>query len=94
MLWRTALQRIGATPSAGRQLPSLLAAQGLRVEVSLLDTLTAPQPERFAFLRSLPLTAVEQNQLDEIERVAGGLTRPWAQIAHLPLFLIHATQPT
>ena len=95
VLWHTALQRIGATPDTGRRLPSLLAAQGFKVEISLLDTLTAPQPARFAFLRSLPLTAVEQTQLDEIERVARGLeTRPWAQIAHLPLFLIHATLPT
>ncbi len=94
VLWRTALQRIGATPDTGRRLPNLLAEQGMKVEVSLLETLTAPQPARFAFLRSLPLTAVEQAELDEIERVAEGLgTRPWAQIAHLPLFLIHATLP-
>jgi SAM-dependent methyltransferase len=93
-LWLAGLRRLGATPEAGRMLPSLLAGQGLRVEVHLLELLTPPAPERFAFLRSLPLTEAELAQLGEVERVSEGLrTRPWGEVAHLPLFLIHASLP-
>jgi SAM-dependent methyltransferase len=93
VLWQSALARVGATAHTGRQLPYWLAEHGLRVEVNLLDTLATPAPERFAFLRSLPLTSAEAAQLDEIEQEAQALqSRPWGQLAHLPLFLIHATR--
>lgn len=93
-LWEAALTRCGAQPKIGRMLPPLLAQIGFQLHVRLLDTLTPPQATRFAFLRSLPLTAVEQTALQQIETQARHMPAPWQQVALLPFFLIVAEKPT
>jgi SAM-dependent methyltransferase len=103
-LWLAGLQRAGADPYVGRKLPGLLARQGFRVSVSLFDTLFEPDLARFVFLRDLPLTDEERNQLAQIEQRATGRLTPsmtednqeagaWRQLAHLPFFLVRATKP-
>ncbi len=92
-LWVAGLRRAGADPYVARRLPALLAAQGLRVEVRLFAQLSPPHPARFALLRGLPLTAAERARLAGVEAEAARLTTPWAQVAHLPFFLITAFKP-
>lgn len=89
-LWLKGLERAEADPLVGRKLPGLLAAQGFRVHVSLFDTLTPPDPARFALLAGLPLTDEERRKLEEIKTRSRSLSSPWAQIAHLPFVLITA----
>lgn len=89
-LWLAALERAGANPYIGRTLPGLLAAHGFQVRVGLFEMLHRPAVERFAFLRGLPLTLEERAALAHIELQAQHLEGPWAQIAHLPFFLITA----
>lgn len=92
-LWLSALERAGADPLIGRALPGLLAARGFTVSVGLFESLYAPSPARFDFLRDLPLTATEALTLEHIEMEALGRQGPWAQIAHLPFFLVTALNP-
>jgi SAM-dependent methyltransferase len=92
-LWLSALERAGADPWIGRRLPGLLAARGFGVSVGLFESLFAPSPARFDFLRDLPLTASEALALETIEMAAHVRCGPWAQIAHLPFFLVAATLP-
>ncbi len=91
-IWLAALRRAGADPEIGRRLPGLLSAAGFRVEVALLDRLMPPEPERFAFLRQLPLEPDEQTALAEIER-QDALVAPQSRVAHLPLLLVTAVRP-
>jgi SAM-dependent methyltransferase len=92
-LWLSALERAGADPLIGRTLPGALAARGFTVNVGLFESLYAPATERFDFLRDLPLTAAEALQLETIEMKASVRRGPWAQIAHLPFFLVTALKP-
>ena len=92
-LWLQALERAGGDPWVGRRLPGLLEEQGFAVRVSLFDTLSIADPVRFGFLRELPLTEKEEQQLDQAERAAQQQTGAWSQLAHLPFFLIRATKP-
>ncbi|MBN2391853.1 MAG: methyltransferase domain-containing protein [Anaerolineae bacterium] len=89
-LWLSALERAGADPLIGRRLPELLAARGFTVNVGLFESLYAPSTARFDFLRDLPLTAMEAEALEAVEMGAMGRRSPWAQIAHLPFFLVTA----
>ncbi len=89
-LWIASLSRAGADPYVARKLPSKLATQGFDVRVSLFDTLVPPSPDRFAFLEDLPLSAEERQELEVLERRAQTLSETWAQVAHLPFFLIRA----
>ncbi len=89
-LWLAALPRAGADPNIGIHLPPLLADLGFQVRVDLLETLSPPVPERFAFLAQLPLTPEERRILSACQLAAQRLTRPWSQIAHLPLCVITA----
>lgn len=89
-LWLAALPRAGADPYVARKLPSMLAQKGFDVRVRLFDTLGDADPVRFAFLAELPLTAEESAQLSQIQESAARLDEPWAQVAHLPFFLIQA----
>ncbi len=91
-LWVNGLARAGADPLIGRKLPGLLAARGFRVNVGLFDTLYAPSAARFDFLRDLPLDGGEMAALERIEQEALGYQNPWAQIAHLPFFLVTAVR--
>ncbi len=92
-LWLSALKRAGADPLIGRALPGLLAARGFTVNVDFFESLYAPSPARFDFLRDLPLTAAEALALADIEAEALVRHSPWAQIAHLPFFLVMALKP-
>ena len=92
-LWLQALERAGADPWVGRRLPGLLEEQGFAVSVSLFDTLSIADPARFRFLRELPLTEEEEQQLSQAECAAQQHTGAWSQMAHLPFFLIRATKP-
>ncbi len=92
-LWLAALARAGAEPEIGRKLPGILAAQGFTVRVDLLEEVKRPSSTRFDFLRQLPLTPAEQTQLARAENAARQLSDDWAQIAHLPFFLISASKP-
>jgi len=89
-LWLSALDRAGADPLIGRALPGLLAARGFIVSVGLFESLYAPSAARFDFLRDLPLTAAEALALETVEVEALVRHSPWAQIAHLPFFLMTA----
>lgn len=91
-LWLAALTRAGADPHIGRTLPGLLATQGFHVRIALFEMLRPPSIERFAFLHGLPLTLEERAALAHIELQAQALDRPWAQVAHLPFFLITAVK--
>jgi SAM-dependent methyltransferase len=93
-LWLAGLARAGAHPCVGRRLPALLAAQGLRVRVRLLDRLEPPSPLRFELLQGLPLTDEERLSLREAEARAASLRGAWAQVAHLPVYLITAEAPS
>ncbi len=90
-LWRAALRRAGAEPSVGRQLPGVLAAEGFAVRVQLLETIQPPDSARWALLRGLPLTAEESEAVARLEAESPGV--PWAQVVHLPFFLVAATRP-
>ena len=92
-LWLQGLERAGADPWVGRRLPGMLEEQGFAVRVSLFDTLSIADPARFGFLRELPLTEEEEQQLSRAERAAQQFTGAWSQVAHLPFFLIRATKP-
>jgi len=92
-LWLQGLERAGADPWVGRRLPGMLEEQGFDVRVSLFDTLSIADPARFCFLRELPLTEEEEQQLSQAERAAQQFTGAWSQVAHLPFFLIRATKP-
>jgi SAM-dependent methyltransferase len=93
-LWQAALRRVGANPDVGRRLPGELAARGLTVRVELLDQLVPPDPARFDLLRGLPLTEDERTRLAHIEAISeskwASSSHPWAEVAHLPFFLIIA----
>lgn len=89
-LWIAGLARAGADPHIGRKLPQALARRGFSVNVGLFDTLYAPSPTRFDFLRDLPLTGAELATLEQIEQETLGRQSPWSQIAHLPFFLVTA----
>ena len=89
-LWLSALERAGADPLIGRKLPGLLAVRGFTVSVGLFESLYAPSTARFDFLRDLPLTATEALTLESIETEAMVRRNPWAQVAHLPFFLVTA----
>lgn len=92
-LWLSALERAGADPLIGRALPGLLTARGFTVNVGLFESLYAPSPARFDFLRDLPLTVTEALTLEKVELGALARSSPWAQIAHLPFFLVTAFKP-
>lgn len=88
-LWQTALLRAGAKPEIGRRLPGLLAKNGFKVRVDLLDQLTPPSPVRFDLLRGLPLTDAESKQLDKIV-AADAQCADVNKVVHLPIFLVTA----
>jgi SAM-dependent methyltransferase len=92
-LWLQGLERTGADPWVGRRLPGMLEEQGFAVRVSLFDTLSIADPARFRFLRELPLTEEEEQQLSQAECAAQQHAGAWSQVAHLPFFLIRATKP-
>lgn len=91
-VWQAALARAGADPLLGRQLPGWLAARGFQVQVELLPELAPPEAARFAFLRELPLTAAERNQVAAAAAADAALSG-WARVAHLPFFLVTAFKP-
>lgn len=91
-IWISVLKRCGAHPHIGRRLPGLLSRANFQVRVQLLDNLSPPQPQRFDFLRTLPLLPADENQLAQLEKAAQRATAPWGQITHLPFFLIRATK--
>ncbi len=92
-LWLAALRRAGADPRVGRRLPLWLEERGFAVRVDLFDRLVPPESARFDLLRGLPLTDAERARLAQIEGWrAAHVTNAgaWAEIAHLPFFLITA----
>jgi SAM-dependent methyltransferase len=91
-LWLAALQSAGADPLTGRKLPSILAHHNLTMRINLLDQLQPPSHLRFNFLRGLPLTPDQQQQLTHIENEAAAILTAH-QMAHLPFFLITAEKP-
>ena len=91
-IWLSALARAGAEPRVGRLLPDLMAAQGFEVRVDLLDSLVKPEPARFEFLRTLPLTTEETRMLEKSVLAEERLEKSWGEIVHLPFFLISATK--
>jgi SAM-dependent methyltransferase len=93
-LWLAALRRADADPFVGRTLPRLLSDQGFAVRVDLFNRLTEPDSARFDLLRGLPLTSEERADLARIEAVSESRRPPdapgWAEVVHLPFFLITA----
>ncbi|MCP4358735.1 MAG: class I SAM-dependent methyltransferase [Chloroflexi bacterium] len=91
-LWLAALTRAGAEPEIGRQLPGLLTQTDFQVELNLLNKVLPASPTRFDFLQTLPLAETERSRLNQCANFSDQLTERWAQIAHLPFFLISATK--
>jgi len=89
-LWHASLRRAGADPRIGRRLPGMLAEGGFEVRVDLLDRLTPPSAIRFDFLRGLPLTDAEAEDLDAVV-AADGNCDDAERVVHLPVFLVTAT---
>ncbi|MBN1246384.1 MAG: methyltransferase domain-containing protein [Anaerolineae bacterium] len=89
-MWLSALARAGADPYVARKLPRLLSAQGFAVDVGLFNTLGEADPARFDFLAGLPLTAAERDRLAAIRAASRALQGAWAEVAHLPFFLVRA----
>lgn len=87
--WLEGLARAGADPCIGRRLPIRLGTLGLRVDVGLLDSVTAPAPERFDLVEGLPLTPEERARVERA-RVASRRLPHAEQVVHLPMFLILA----
>lgn len=90
-LWLSGLIRVKADPAIGRKLPIYLANAGFKVSTYLLDQLAHPSELRFEFLKDLPLTQAENEQLHEIMNRSVNLG-PAQQTVHLPFFLIIATK--
>jgi len=90
-LWLAALARAGADPTIGRKLPGLLSAAGFDVRVDLLDRIEPASAMRFDFLRDLPLTKDQQQELDEIEAADRSCAEA-ERVVHLPVFLVTATR--
>jgi SAM-dependent methyltransferase len=90
-LWCDALLRAGGEPEIGRRLPGLLAAAGFKVQVDLLDQLEPPSPQRFDFLRGLPLDQEEQAMLARIQTADRAVSEE-VRVVHLPVFLVTATK--
>ena len=91
-LWISALSRAGADPLIGRKLPAMLAARGFFVRTDLIPELAPPAPERFAFLRDLPLTDEEQQTLQRIEKADSMIPDDLSKLAHLPFFIVTANR--
>jgi SAM-dependent methyltransferase len=92
-LWLAALRRAGADPQIGRKLPGLLASAGFQYQIDMLDRLSSPSPLRFECLRGLPLSAEEEESLRRIEAAEAACAEA-ARVAHLPMFLVTACDPT
>lgn len=90
-LWLVALKRSKADPAIGRKLPVFLTKAGFEVSTYLLDRLAPPSELRFEFLKELPLTPAEANELHEIIAKSANLG-PTQQTVHLPFVLILATK--
>jgi SAM-dependent methyltransferase len=84
-IWMAALQRAGADPRIGRKLPGLFEAAGLRVETRFPDRYEAAQPARLDLLSELPLTASQQQSLDQVKKC---LAETRTAIAYLPLWMV------
>ena len=89
--WISALERSGANPQSGRQLPALFGAEGLAVETFMLDRVTPPDPVRLEFLRELKVTDNESQSIDRLESIL----QNGDQLAsvHLPYWIVLATTP-
>jgi len=89
--WVSALERSGANPQSGRQLPALFGAEGLAVETFMLDRVTPPDPVRLEFLRELKVTDNESQPVDRLESIL----QNGDQLAsvHLPYWIVLATNP-
>lgn len=90
-LWLSGLKRANADPAIGRKLPVYFRDAGFEVNTYLLEQLTPPSELRFDFLKDLPLTQTENEQLHEIMNHSVNLG-PAQQTVHLPFFLIIATK--
>ena len=88
-LWIKTLLHAGGDPYAGRKSPAILESLGFRVRIDMIERIHPPSPSRFDFLRELPLTGTEKEQLDLVERRSEQLSG-WSQIVHLPFILITA----
>jgi SAM-dependent methyltransferase len=89
-IWIQALRRAGAEPLIGRKLVSWLAEDGWIVQSELLPKIVAPSSDRFRLLMDLPLTDEEKVVLKQVKAASMTLS-PAQQIAHLPYFLIVAS---
>ena len=89
-LWLDALPRAGADPYVARRLPHLLSHRGFDVQIGLFNELGTPDPARFDFLAELPLTDDERAQLEAARTASAGLRGRWAEVAHLPFFMVRA----
>ncbi len=91
-VWISALQRAGADPIVGRQLPGKFADAGLRVETRFADRYETADPRRLDFLTELPLTGQERRH---IERIQQWLKRhPGEGTSHLPLWMVLGEKPS
>lgn len=90
-VWLAALRRAGAEPEIGRRLPDLFHQAGFQVETRFPDRLEAADPRRFEFLRDLPLTDAERDQVRQAQAAVARLSAP--AVAHLPLWLVHGERP-
>lgn len=91
-LWIAALQRAGANPYIGRELPDLFADAGLRVETRFPDRYQAAAAARLDLLSELRLTNEEQRQ---VARIRSHLqSHPERGVAYLPLWMVMGEKPS
>lgn len=88
-VWLSALERNGADPLIGRQLPAILERQGFEFSILFNDRLEKPRSDRFVFLNDLKLMPDEIKILETAKQRSVKM-RGWQHTAHLPLFLVEA----
>lgn len=88
-LWVDALTANGANPTIGRSLGVLCQSAGLECQQYLLDRYEPPHSDYLAFLRELPLSAIQCDQLKQVETALAKIPRQHLTV-HLPFWLIIA----
>ena len=90
VIWLDALERAGADPLIGRQLPGLCEAAGLRPWVELAHIPAHAEAEALALLLGLPLTPGERRLVEGARPIIAAAAGGWSVFLHVPYFLVVA----
>lgn len=92
-LWTDALRASGADPTIGRRLGVLCHLAGLVCQQYLLDRYEPPKGDYLEFLRELPLSPIQCEELWQVEAAIKRLPSERLTV-HLPFWLITAASQT